>query len=232
MTRVYILNGILSLIGILIGIFISFQIFSPKVEITNTWEPISELTDTLQQLNNSHKQLQNQIGALRTKNNELEAEKSNTQLKNTLDEVKKYVGLTEVTGNGIQVTLDINNELYAKNNPDSNYCFAADLRDLINMLKAGGAEAISINNQRIISKTPIACFGSSVLINNLRFLPPYTIYAIGPDTKKMLSFLETEKYLSDFYSKITEGWIEFGYEEKESLIIPVFTGSITPNYVQ
>ena len=57
------------------------------------------------------------------------------------------------------------------------------LLSLINKLKDAGAEAISINGQRIIARTEISLAGDNVNINTVPTAPPYTIKAIGnPDT--------------------------------------------------
>ena len=54
-----------------------------------------------------------------------------------------------------------------------------DLLYIINDLKRGGAEAISINEQRIISTSEIRCVGNTILVNTTRLAPPYHIKVIG-----------------------------------------------------
>jgi len=54
-----------------------------------------------------------------------------------------------------------------------------DLREIINDLKNSGAEAISINDQRIVSTTAIICSGSVVTINGVKLNSPFEIKAIG-----------------------------------------------------
>lgn len=232
MLRRYLLQYVLAICGIVIGLMISFQIFSPKPTVTNPWEPITELDKTVQVLNASHQQLQKKITELRNAINVMEKTSENSEVATKLDVLKKHVGLTDVTGSGVRLTLDIKVENYLTDNPNTNYCFAADLRDIINLARAGGADAITINGQRIIAKTPVACFGSSVLINNLRFLPPFTITIITKNPEKVLSYMTTQKYLGDLYQKIDDNWVTFTSEIKETMTAPVFAGSITPNFVQ
>lgn len=58
-----------------------------------------------------------------------------------------------------------------------------DLLKIVNELRAGGAEAISINDQRIIAISEIRCVGPTININSTRYAPPYVIKAIGnPET--------------------------------------------------
>jgi len=232
MYRIKIIQFILALCGVLIGIMISFQIFSPKPTVVNPWEPITELDKTIQVLNSSHQHLQSKITKLRKDINEYSETSNDTEFTRELEIAKQKVGLTDVSGKGIKITLDIKLENYLKDNPNTNYCFAADLRDIVNLLRAAEAQAISINGQRIISKTPIACFGSSVLINNLRFLPPFTINTVTEKPERILSYLNTRKYLEELYRKIDANWVELTFEDKEKITAQVFAGSITPNYIK
>jgi uncharacterized protein YlxW (UPF0749 family) len=219
-------------IGILVGLIISFQIFSPVPYVENPWGSMSDLNDTIQILNTSHQRLQTQISDMRSRVTSIESAAADSSTFAKLDSVKKEAGLTEVKGSGIRVVIDINYDAYFAQNPDSDYCFAADLRDLVNIMKAAGAEGISINGQRIIMKTPISCFGSTVLLNNLRFLPPYTIKAVGPDQNKFISYLSTKKYLENLNEKIDAGWVNFTYSLEDSITIPIYSGSITPNFIE
>ena len=54
-----------------------------------------------------------------------------------------------------------------------------DLLKVINELKAAGAEALSVNEQRLIATSEIRCAGPTVSVNNHRSSPPYVIKAIG-----------------------------------------------------
>ena len=55
----------------------------------------------------------------------------------------------------------------------------SDLRDIVNELCAAGAEAVSINSERIVSTSSIRCVGNTILVNNKRCAPPFEIKAIG-----------------------------------------------------
>ena len=58
----------------------------------------------------------------------------------------------------------------------------SDLRSVVNELFSAGAEAIAINDQRLVANSSIRCVGPTVLVNSERLAPPYKIAAIGkPD---------------------------------------------------
>lgn len=98
-----------------------------------------------------------------------------------LEQVDLTLGKTDVQGEGIEVTLkDTENEEVARINAD-------DLLIIVNSLKMAGAEAISINEQRIINMSDIVDINDSFIkINGQRILAPYVIKAIGNS-----SYLET-----------------------------------------
>jgi uncharacterized protein YlxW (UPF0749 family) len=100
------------------------------------------------------------------------------------DKYKMSAGLVDVKGPGVTITItdpianDQNGEAYSV----IMYNYEL-LLSLVNKLKDAGAEAISINGQRIISTTEISLAGDNVNINAVPTAPPYIIKAIGnPDT--------------------------------------------------
>ena len=91
-----------------------------------------------------------------------------------LEQVNMSLGKTDLQGEGIEVTLrEINNEEIARINAD-------DLLVIVNSLKMAGAEAISINEERIINMTDIVDINEAFIkINGKRILAPYIIKAVG-----------------------------------------------------
>ena len=98
------------------------------------------------------------------------------------------VGKTNVQGEGIIITLKDNEEKSIE---------ASDLRTLINELKLAGAEAISINDKRILNMTELVDVNGVILINEERIVSPYIVKAIGDQT-----------YLSSAISLKTSGFID------------------------
>lgn len=79
------------------------------------------------------------------------------------------IGLTDVTGPGVILTIadsDIDSSLVL--DASDFLIHDLDLLKVVNELKNAGAEAISINNQRIILTTPIICGGNTININGER----------------------------------------------------------------
>lgn len=108
------------------------------------------------------------------KQNKQSNEKTEDLFDDELAQVNLLLGKTDVQGEGIEVTLrETDNEEIARINAD-------DLLVIVNALKMSGAEAISINDQRIMNMTDIVDInGSFIKINSQRILAPYIIKAIG-----------------------------------------------------
>ncbi|NLC76177.1 MAG: DUF881 domain-containing protein [Clostridia bacterium] len=156
-------------------------------------------------------------------------------LQSELEWLRRRTGLTQVTGPGITVVLDDNEELAAaaKANapltfdPNSYIIHDKDLLYLVNDLRLGGAEAISINNQRIISSSDIRCVGTVILVNSMRLAPPYEIRAIG----------DPEKLTKQVLNGQTFPWLKdrsFPVEiiEEESIQIPTYKGGFSTAHLQ
>lgn len=108
------------------------------------------------------------------KQNKQSNDKTENLFNDELNQVNLLLGKTDVQGEGIEVTLrETDNEEIARINAD-------DLLVIVNALKMSGAEAISINEQRIINMTDIVDInGLFIKINSQRILAPYIIKAIG-----------------------------------------------------
>ena len=97
-----------------------------------------------------------------------------------LSEARIKAGMTELTGPGIIITLGDSEQIPLDSDNRNIYIIHEDyLREVVNALWNGGAEAIAINGQRLSTHTGIVCSGSVILINGIPQATPYTIEAIG-----------------------------------------------------
>ena len=159
------------------------------------------------------------------------ATQNNSDLESKEEEIKKgnkILGLSEVTGPGVTVTLsDSKKDISSALDPSSLVVHDLDVLSVINELQNAGAEAISINDQRIVPTTGIICGGNIIDINQEKVGAPFVIKAIGlPEQLAALSrpggYLETLKGYS------------IGVELKKSnnITIPKYSGTLTYNYAK
>ncbi len=107
-------------------------------------------------------------------------------LKEDLTRAETAAGLTDVSGNGIIVTIsDGTKQMSGNYTNDSDYGIVHDsyILTILNELRSAGAEAISINDERILATSEIRCAGPTISINNVKKAAPFEIKVIGdPDT--------------------------------------------------
>jgi len=137
-------------------------------------------------------------------------------LEKELKQTNMLLGLTEVKGKGIKVILSDNEEEDIE---------AYDLLELVNELRLAGAEAISINGERIIAMSEIVDINYSfIVVNGNRISSPYSVKAIGDQT-----YLEsglTAKEYGYMDNIIKANGKTATLERVDSLVIPKFTGDL------
>ena len=133
-------------------------------------------------------------------------------------------GLVDVKGPGISVTLNdaANRSVTGGLDANSTLIHDEDLRRVINELASAGAEAISVNDSRIISTSAVRCVGPTVLVNDTKMAPPYVIRAIGKPEQ-----LEAALNLK---GGVVDGLRVWGFEiaitQSEEILIPKYDGTL------
>ena len=137
-----------------------------------------------------------------------------------LQEAKENFGLTDVTGDGLIITLtDTNTRTYEDK----------DLLDLVNELRAAGAKAISINDERIVSLTNIVNISTKFIkINDENVASPYVIKAIG-DKTYLKSALTIKNGYYDYKNK--EGY-SIDIQEKSNIKINKYSKNVNLRYIE
>ena len=146
-------------------------------------------------------------------------------LEEEIKQADMLLGNTDVMGEGIVITME-NNIRYDEE--ESAIITNIDLIDLINELKRAGAEAISINGERIIATSDIFSVDNLMLINGQRTNSPYEIKAIG-DKKYLESALNIKGGYID--EKTSINYI-INMRVEDNVLINKYEGTMTLNYAK
>ncbi|WFD09147.1 DUF881 domain-containing protein [Tepidibacter hydrothermalis] len=147
-----------------------------------------------------------------------------------LDDVKLIAGFEDVVGEGVVVKIsDSKREMEDWEFIRDFIIHDNDVIPVINDLKMAGAEAISINGERLTTFSEIKCAGPTITVNGNTYGQPFVIKAIG--NKKFLksameapdSQINLKKYLYD---------IGFEVEEKDEIIIRKYNGQFKFEYIK
>lgn len=190
-----------------------------------------ELLVELNQLKEENEKLSDEVQLLEDQITEFESTASSNnlyidKLVTDVNNAKLYSGQTEVTGPGIQITLDYDS---VENDGFDPFIYNSELLLLlVNELNAAGAEAISINGERIISTTEIRLAGSHININGTKYSRPFVIKVIG-DTTTLRSAVLIRAGIADI---MRANYISVDIEGMEDMVIEAYQGVITYRYAQ
>ena len=123
-------------------------------------------------------------------------------------------------------------KIYKDNNismtGDSAIIHDSDIRTVVNELFASGAEAISINGERLVSTSSIRCVGPTVLVNNTRLSIPFEITAIG-DSKTLEAGLIVKGGIVD---TLTPWGIDIKITRHTKVEVPAYRGFSSFKYAE
>ena len=128
-----------------------------------------ELRDELANWKEKYNEINQKYEEVSTKVKEYQEKKqsygeTSKLLQEELDQLNKALGKTEVQGEGIEITLT---------DTEENKLSADNLLTIVNDLKLAGAEAISINNERVVNMTDIVDIGNTFIkVNGQRISSP------------------------------------------------------------
>lgn len=186
----------------------------------------AELRTTLASWKTKYEEIEKKLDETNEKIAEYKQKSENDQetrdlLESELKEANLLLGKTEVVGGGVIVTLEDNDEaeidLY-------------DILQLLNELKLAGAEAISINEIRIVNTTDLALVQDTfITIDGNRLNSPYIVKAIGDQVKLESGLMQKESGYMDRMIKPMDKTATV--ERSDNIIIPKYEGQMTTKYI-
>ncbi|MBU1092398.1 DUF881 domain-containing protein [Patescibacteria group bacterium] len=158
-----------------------------------------------------------------------------TSLVNQVDSLKQQVGLTDVSGEGIEIVID-DSDISKTNSQTNAIAHASDLRDLVDFLWSRGAQAISISangqiEERVTFFTSIDCVVNTVLINSTKAAPPFTVKVFG--NRESLSVAVDERdNLKSIYDRVYKEGLKFFVTDNQQVTIKKYSGDIGLSHVK
>lgn len=141
------------------------------------------------------------------------------------------LGLTDISGEGVEIILKDNQNITSETATlDMSYYVVhdIDILSVVNELKNAGAEAISINDQRIIGSTSITCAGNVANINGEKVGAPFIIDAIGDST----TLYEALKRPGGYIEILNSSGIVTNIKKVNNINMKKYNGTITFKYAK
>lgn len=226
---------ILFIFSLLVGVLVSTQIEANTIAANS--EDVKSAEDYLSQIDRSQDDIRKLNEMIKDKEKELrllmESDNDNNiinLLKEDIKTNKIYSGFSNMEGPGIEIImydnmeydiigLDINDDIIHD----------IDILNILNDLKVAGAEALSINNQRVISTTEIKCGGPIIRINGKSYATPFIIRAIGDPSQLMAAVTAPGTY-GDILKNVYQ--LHFEAAINENIFLPSYDGDLSYTYAQ
>ena len=194
----------------------------------------SGLRDELLSIQGKHQslyqELENKEKVLaETRQNAANSNESDSKNEEAIKNNQKILGLTDIYGQGLIITLDENREIDSNEvlNINGYLVHEEDLLYIVNELFNSGADAVSINDERIVSATEILCDGNIIRVNGKMIGVPITIKAIGYPERLDGALSRPGGYLE----VMANDGVVVTVERSENINIPKYNGVYSYNYL-
>ena len=140
---------------------------------------IESLASMLKEANEHNEKLTQEVISLEKEIFELKHGISKAGSSIPVREMYQLAGFSNITGSGAIITITEQDDKINREKDYANTLQSDDLLRLINVLKASGATAISVNNQRLVVTSEITNADNNIIINKKKIAPPYIIKVLG-----------------------------------------------------
>jgi uncharacterized protein YlxW (UPF0749 family) len=224
-------------VGLSLGLLFSLVWTAPSARSAESGNGSGAVSLSVERLEAEQRDLRATLAALRQDlAQRRQTAASNTDrlqaLKSELDRQALLAGLVPVAGPGVTAVLDDSaTQIPPGADPNAYIIHEHDLRDIVNLLWMAGSEAVAINDERVVGTSSIYCVGSTVMVNNTRLSPPYTIRAIG-NPRVQQDYLRNPSYLHNLKEKQRLYGLRFQVRTMASVKLPAYSGSVRVRYAR
>ncbi|WP_296895823.1 DUF881 domain-containing protein [uncultured Megamonas sp.] len=209
------------LICFLLGFMVSIELKTSQdnLKTSTQYQRIEKLSDMLLRTEQERDELKVEVVRLKEDNN----------VHNEFPQKVNFLaGTTAVKGPGVVLSIeDSKKNISSTDNTNLYIIHDEDVLKVINELRAAGAEAISLNDQRLISTSEIRCAGPTISVNNTRVAAPFVIKAIG-NAKSMEDAINMRGGVAESLSV----WgIKIDIKKDNNIVIPAYKGATEFKYV-
>ena len=140
-------------------------------------------------------------------------------------------GLTPVQGPAVTVALDdaprsqVDRDLAAGAQPDDLVIHQQDVQGVVNALWAGGAEAMTIMGQRVVSTSAVRCVGNTLLLHGQAFGPPFVVTAVG-DQNRLTQALAADPDVQIFQQYVAAYGLGYRVTRSARVTLPAYDGPL------
>jgi uncharacterized protein YlxW (UPF0749 family) len=211
----------LSVVCMVLGLLLTIQLRTQlTLRVALPTHQASDLALMLREQEKARAALEQEIA-------QVKKERQNVNTQAELAKLKNLLGLTEVEGPGVEITLRDSKSNSADGQGWDSYVDFTQIATVINELWAAGAEAISVNGQRIVTTTGVTSSDGHILVNDRKISSPYVFYAIG-DSVTLANALRMR---GGAFDQIKVYGLGGNLTEESNLKIPAYDKSLQYSYL-
>ncbi|HEU5456115.1 MAG TPA: DUF881 domain-containing protein [Nocardioides sp.] len=153
-----------------------------------------------------------------------------------VERLEDPAGMTPKSGPGVAVTLsDAPEEVINSTTQDLNLLVVhqQDIQAVVNAMWKGGATAVTVQGQRVITTTGIKCEGNSVQLHGVPYPQPYVIEAVGDQTE-LVRAIADDDYLQIYREQAAIPDISVGWDLQLQALVtaPAYDGLTDLSYAK
>jgi len=145
------------------------------------------------------------------------------------------VGTQAVTGPAVSVTLNDSKRTVASlpkgSTADDIVVHQQDVQNVVNALWAGGAEAMMLQDQRVISTSAVRCVGNTLILQGRVYSPPYVVQAIG-NPATMHAALDQNEQVQIYRQYVDYYGLGYDVKSSDKVTFPAYVGSPSLQYAK
>ncbi|MGL5867280.1 MAG: DUF881 domain-containing protein [Dermatophilaceae bacterium] len=195
----------------------------------------ARLPDLIREQTRSNEQRSEQVGDLQSQVDDATSrlapgDEETLQLQRAAADLTAAAGRTTVVGPALSVSLDdatlVNGEVPPGADPDDYVIHQQDVQAVVNALWAGGAEAMMLQDQRVVSTSAVRCVGNTLILQGRVYSPPYVVTAIG-DIDRMRRSLDRDSAIDVVRQWSVAVGLTYTVDQLGTRTFPAYSGSIT-----
>jgi uncharacterized protein YlxW (UPF0749 family) len=219
------------MVCVVLGIMLAVQFKNTQnSDVNPRGARTDEIYSQYMQVTEERDALSKEVLSLREKMTNVNNDNSATgELKDELQKANMVAGLLPVQGQGITVTLnDSARSVQMGEDPNALLVHDVDILNVVSELKASGAEAISVNGERIIAMSEIRCAGTTILVNTNKIAPPFIVKSIG-DPQMLESGLTIKGGVAQ---RLKDYGLQLQIQKNDNVEIPAYSGVVKIKFSQ
>lgn len=196
------------------------------------------LVDVVQSGNDRVAAQQRTVATLQSEVNTLNSRSDSSRLRTLqaqADQTAHSAGFSTVTGSVVSVTLNDSkldpSQLPEGANNDWLLVHQQDVQGVVNALWRGGATAMMLMDQRVISTSAVRCVGNTLLLQGRVYSPPFTISAMG-DPAALKAALENDPAVAGYRQYVDMIGLGYDVETKKDVTFPAYGGGLSLQYAK